>query len=266
MSGQSRRTWQKHSVGQILFTVQLDPLGEELSIERHRRLVDVTRWLVELFSSHRLPATWASGNPAQCAATRPVTQSSVDHELAILGDESWTGEAAGRSGFARELSRRVGLARSTGLNVTSLVAWAATIHPHVDVVIKHGISAVARASHELNLAPAATPRALHYGLWELPITERLPLRKTWLPGARRKFLRRIRFAAENAATAHIFISAAGVEQEGARSEATIIRTVRKAAELRDRGLARIETLTKAAARLADVPLASPQRSILRRAA
>ena len=109
MSPQFRRTWQTHSVGRILFTVQLDPTGQELSIERHRRLVDLTRWLVELFSSHRLPATWAAGNPAQCAATRPVTQSPVEHELAILGDGGWTSDTSGRSSFARELARRVGL-------------------------------------------------------------------------------------------------------------------------------------------------------------
>jgi hypothetical protein len=242
MSGQPRRTWQKHSVGQVLFTVQLEPLGEELSIERHRRLVDLTRWLVELFSSHRLPATWSAGNPSQCAATRPVIQSGVDHELAILGDASWIGEAAGRTSFARELSRRVGLARSTGLSVTSLVAWSASIRPHVDVAIKNGIAAVASAdSSSGNRAPASAPRALHYGLWELPVTERLPLQKSWLPGARARLLRRIQVAANEAATVHLFIAAAAVEREGARSEAAIIRTVRKVAEL-------------------------PQRSILRRAA
>ena len=38
--------------------------------------------------------------------------------------------------------------------------------------------------------------------------------------------------------------------------------MRRIAELRDRGLLRVETLGTAAARLSDLPAATPQRSIL----
>ena len=41
--------------------------------------------------------------------------------------------------------------------------------------------------------------------------------------------------------------------------------MRRVAKLRDRGLVQVETLGAAAARLSDLPVATPQRSILRRA-
>jgi hypothetical protein len=42
--------------------------------------------------------------------------------------------------------------------------------------------------------------------------------------------------------------------------------VRQIANLRDRGIIRVETLGAAVAQLADLPAAAPQRSILRRVA
>jgi hypothetical protein len=266
MSNQFRRTWQQHTVGQILFTVGLDPVGEELSIERHRRLADLARRLVDLFSAYRLPATWAAASPSQSAVTSAVMRSEVKHELALLGDAGWVGPAISRSQVSRELARRVGLARSFGLGISSLVPRAESVREHADVFVKQGISAVARMeAQETKGTQRATPRALHYGLWELPVTHRLPLRSSWFFGGR-GLLRQMRGGAQDGTTFHLSVDAAAVEREGARPEAVIGRIIRGVAELRDRGLVRVETLSTAAARLAAVPAVAPQRSILRRAA
>jgi hypothetical protein len=266
MSNQFRRTWQKHAFGQVLFTVEVDPAGDELILERHRRVGDVVRRLVDLFSAYRLPATWASGNPAQSPATTPVMRTGVEHELALLGDAGWAGASATRTQFARELTRRLGLARSVGLAVTSLVPRDGTIREHADVMLKQGISAVAVKETDASSGNhRVAPRALHYGLWELPMTDRLPMARSWIFGGSRSLVRRIRSDAPEGLAFHIAVDAAAIERES-RNEAAIARVVRGVAELRDRGLVRIETLSTAAARLAAVPAVRPQRSILRRAA
>jgi hypothetical protein len=267
MSNHFRRTWQQHCVGHVLFTVQVDPLDGDMSVERHRRLAELTRRMIDLFSANRIRATWATGNPANSAIAAAVIRSDVDHELAILGSSGWVGPTVGRTQFAKELARRVGQAGSAGINITSLVPRVASIHAHVDLVLKQGISAVAglRQAGRPRM-PRTIPRALHYGLWELPVTSRLPLPKSWLSGGGGSLLRQIRAAASEAATYHLVIDAAAIEQESARGEAVVAKVIRGVAELRNRGLVRVDTLTTAAARLADVPTLLPQRSILRVAA
>jgi hypothetical protein len=100
----------------------------------------------------------------------------------------------------------------------------------------------------------------------MPVTQALPLPPSWLTSGARSVLRKIRTSAPEATSYHVQIDAAAVERDGVRCEATIDKIIRGVAELRNRGVIRVETLTSAAARLADVPGASPQRSILRQAA
>jgi len=267
MSNPFRRTWHAHRVGQVLFTVHIEPHDGEFHIDRHRGLAELTRRLVDLFTANQLKATWAAGNPAKCAATTAVIRATVEHELAVLGNAGWIGPSVGRTRFAQELSRRVACAAGAGISVTSFVPHVASIKEHVDLVLKQGISAVAGLDTlRLSNIQRTAPRALHYGLWELPITQRLPLPPSWLPGGGRAVLKKIIAATEEAATFHLAIDAAAIERESGRGESTVAKIVRGVAELRNRGLVRVETLTTAAARLADVPAVAPQRSILRQVA
>jgi hypothetical protein len=103
-------------------------------------------------------------------------------------------------------------------------------------------------------------------LWELPPSARLPLATSWLFSGRRALLRRIRAASKDAALFHLVIDAPALASQARGGVTTIARVARRIAELRDRGLLHVETLTEAAARLADVPAVTPQRSILRVAA
>jgi hypothetical protein len=266
MSQQFRRTWQPHRVGQVLITVQIDPLDGEFHIDRHRGLAQLTERLFAVFSANQVRATWAAGNPAKCAATAPVAGSEVAHELAILGNAGWVGPTVGRMHFAQELGRRMGMAAKMGISIRSFVPHVASLKDHVDLVVKQGITAVAGVRRANQVASATSPRALHFGLWELPVAQSLPLPPSWLTSEAGSVLRKIRAAAKEATTHHVVIDAAAVERNGARCEATIGKIVRGVAELRNRGAVRVETLSSAAARLANVPAASPQRSILRQAA
>jgi hypothetical protein len=266
MSQQFRRTWQTHRVGQVLFTVQIDPHDGEFHIDRHRGLAELTRRLVNLFSANQVRATWAAGNPAKCAATSPVIGATVEHELAILGNAGWVGPTVGRMRFGQELGRRVSQASSMGISIRSFVPRVASVKEHVDLMLKQGITAVVGAPRMPQSQLSASPRAMHYGIWELPVTQSLPLPSTWWTNGVRSVLRRIRTVTQEAGIYHIVIDAAAIERGGNRSEATIGKIVRGVSELRTRGVVRVETLASAVARLADVPAAIPQRSILRQAA
>jgi hypothetical protein len=266
MSQHFRRTWQTHRVGQVLFTIQIDPQEGEFNIDRHRGLAELTRRLIDMFSASQVRATWAAGNPARCAATAPVIASNLDHELAVLGSAGWVGPTVERMRFAQELSRRVSQAVSMGISIRSFVPHVAPVKQHVDLVLKQGISAVAGMQRTNQSTFAMSPRALHYGLWELPVTQSLPLPPSWWTTGTRAVLRTIRMAAQQAGAYHMLIDAAAVERAGARGEMAIGKIVRGVAELRNRGAVRVETLASAAAQLADVPTATPQLSILMRAA
>jgi hypothetical protein len=267
MSSTHHRTWQPHHVGHLFVTFQLEPAAEGLYVGRHPGLAALTARLITLMNTHRVPATWAVNDPAHSAATPTILRSETPHEIAVLGDANWLGPTAGRTRFARELARRVLQSRTAGLNVTTIVPRVASVQQDIDLIVKHRISAVAgievppQSGQQL-----ALPRALHYGVWEMPTSGKLPMRSSWLWSAGRILWRQIRRAASDAATFHLVIDVPAVEEEGSRAETSITWLMRRVAELRDRGLLHIETLATAAARLSDVPTALPQRSILRGAA
>jgi hypothetical protein len=216
--------------------------------------------------THRIPATWAMSDPAHSPATSRILMSNVPHEFAILGDANWLGPATGRTRFARELSDRLLHARSLGLSVQTLVPRVASIESDVDLIVKQHITAVA-GLEGMALAGTAvsSPRALHFGVWEIPVTGKLPSRAGWFSSAGRSTWRRVRDAAKDSALIHLMIDAPSLCDDFS-GQKWIAWLMRRIANLRDRGLVRIETLRATAARLSDVPVAKPQRSILRSAA
>jgi hypothetical protein len=266
MSGTNRRTWQTQRSGYFLCTVQLDPPAEHPNIQCHDELAGVARRFIALMDTHRLPTTWAVSDPAHSAATALVLRSAVEHELAILGDSNWVGPTAGRTRFAREFTRRVMQARAAGLPVRSLVPRVATIEWHIDLIVKQHITAICGIVQPQTARDTAAPRAIHYGVWELPVTGKLPLECTWFSRRERSLWRRIRRAALEAGAFHLLIDAPAIAGEGQRAEKSVAWLIRRVAELRDRGLAEVQTLGAAASRLASVPAPKPQHSILRRAA
>jgi hypothetical protein len=266
MSGSHRRTWQQFHVGHLNITVTLDSPVEGQVIERHQELAGVTRQLIATMEAERVPVTWAVSDPAHSAATPLVLRSAVEHEIAILGDANWVGPTAGRTRFARELVRRVSQARHAGLEISSLIPRVASIEDHIDLVVKQHITAVAGLTAEKGEQPSFETRALHYGVWEVPISTTLPLRATWFGSGTGKLWRTIRRTANEAGTLHLLIDASAIAASNRGDESAVRWLMHRAATLRDRGLIRFETLRTMAARLSDVPVASPQRSILRQVA
>jgi hypothetical protein len=262
-----RRTWQQQQTGHLMITVGLEPAAADLSIEHHRRLADFTKKLLEVFAAKRLPATWAVRDPAHSPACPPVLRATGAHEIAIQADDSWLGPQAGRTRFARELSQRVTQARHSNIRVSSLVTPTAPKREDFDLIVKHGISAITGvANQNAPRRPQATPRSMHFGVWELPASERLPLPSRWFSNGNWALSKQIRQAASDGAMFHLLIGAAEVEQATGGRVDQLSRLVGKIAELRDRGMLQVETLSQTAKRLSQVPAAVPQRSILRRAA
>jgi hypothetical protein len=265
MSSTNQRTWQQHRLGRFICTVQLDPLADHTEQDQ-AALGSLARRLISIMDGHRLPVTWAVSDPAHSAATSLILRSAVEHEIAILGDTCWLGPTAGRTRFARELARRLLQARTAGLNVATLVPRVATVERHVDLIVKHRIHAICGVDVPDTRGHQPGPRAVHYGVWELPVTGRLPVPSRWLFTGCWTTWRKIRRAAHDAATFHLLIDAPAIEQEGRRFERMIARLMRRVAELRDRGIVEVQTLGNAAVRLSSVPASAPQQSILRRAA
>src|SRR6478672_2251214 len=129
MSSTNRRTWQQFRVGHLLLTIQLDSAtaAQNPNLSRHQELASLTKRLVALAETYRLPITWAACDPAHSAATSLIMRSALEHEFAILGDANWVGPSAGRTRFARELVRRLTQARAAGLGVSSLVPRVASV-------------------------------------------------------------------------------------------------------------------------------------------
>ncbi len=262
MSATQHRTWQHFHVGHVNITVQLDSTAENHSVERHQELAGAARRLIDTMNAEHLPVTWAVSDPAHSAATSAIIKSSVEHELAILGGANWVGPTAGRTRFARELVRRVAQARCAGLAVTTFVPAVASVEGQIDLVVKQQFTAL--AGIVASVARAKTePRALHYQVWEVPVTDKLPLPPTWFGSGKRSLLRRIEQTAREAGTFHLLIDAAALAANARRDDASITWLMNRLATLRNRGLLQVETLRSTAARLSDVPTVSPQRSILR---
>jgi hypothetical protein len=263
MPATHRRTWQQFHVGHLNITVQLDSTAEGRNVERHQELAIIARNLIATMDAERVPATWAVSDPAHSAATSLILKSTVEHELAILGDANWVGPTAGRTRFARELVRRVTQARAAGIEVTTLVPGVASIEGHIDLVVKQHITAVAGLNEPAAARKSVEPRALHYGVWELPVAGNLPLKATWFSSGKRALWRQIQRTAADAGSFHLLVDAASMAVAKRSDEATVQWLVRRVATLRDRGLIRVEALRQTAARLSNIPSAAPQRSILR---
>ena len=86
MSLANRRSWQQHQIGYVHLTVEAEPTDIDHNLDRHRGLAKVTEQLFEMFNRHRLPVTWAVGDPAHSAAAGLVAASTTKHGLALLGD------------------------------------------------------------------------------------------------------------------------------------------------------------------------------------
>jgi hypothetical protein len=152
------------------------------------------------------------------------------------------------------------------LSVHTLVPRVSSLEHDVDLIVKQQITAIGVDATAIGTASISSPRAIHFGVWELPVAGKLPARSGWFSNGGWSSWRRIRAAARDAATFHLLVDCPSLCDEGSGALKTVAWLMQRVANLRDRGLVRVETLRATAARLSDVPAAKPQKSILHRAA
>ncbi len=230
-----------------------------------RRSSDATvRRLSAMFAEHQVPVTWSVRDPAN------APQFKGKHELALAIDSSWTTESLDRATITRDLARRVSTAAAAGRPIVSLVLADARLAEHLDLAIKHGITAV---RHPAALAGAAVSKRmqasrLRFGLWSFPVSVELPRRSRWLPGGGggRSTRRLVDRAIVERGLVHVAVSATLMAERGRAGERVLAGLLSAVDKRRSDGVLDIATIGAMAARLAGQQASRPSSSILRPAA
>jgi len=246
-----------HPCGTLLISIDLEHSHPLRRVSDHRTMDDVVRRLSDLLSEQQIAATWCVADPAVSAATEHLLAQDSRHEMAILGDSTWVGKEAGRKRFANELTRRTLSARAAGLTATTLALQEVELDDHLDLLVKHGISAIRPTTGSKLQGAAVSP--LRYGLWSLAPSARIS-------GGDRSVLRLMRRACAGGETFHLVIDAPGLAKWRGRFEGPLRRSLKHAANACREGRLTITTLSGLTEQLAQPRATQPAHSILRPAA
>lgn len=259
MPARGASVWEPHHVSRLIVTVEVDsgPVSKT-----YTEIHGFAEGLLRIFDSQNVVATWAAREVRGSTLIPALIRTESAQELAILGDETWIGPAATRKHFQSVLAQKVGAARATGLPVRSLVPTVAGAVAHTDLLMRHGIAAVAGIGRSTPRALRfSTPRTLHWGLWELPIAARFPQSTGWF--SNRRVWWRLKSAIADHATFHLVVDAGELAKQ---RSGWALQTLERLGDLRNRGLVQIETLGTLAERMSATCTPQGQRSILRPAA
>ncbi|HEV7224624.1 MAG TPA: hypothetical protein VGN42_18080 [Pirellulales bacterium] len=195
------------------------------------------------------------------------------HELAILAGKHWYSVDNHRGRFAEQLSQGIQHAQAAGCTPTTLALPAGHLAEHLDLLVKHGISAVrtARAVRPRGLAAwwrawrsaspcTAAPHALRWGLWEFDGSLSL------VEHGLRRTLKAISGAAATGGLAHVAVDLERLAAQGPSGWKLLDRTLEHVARLREQKAIEQQTVSGVAAQLARTRQSPPARSILRPAA
>jgi hypothetical protein len=219
--------------------------------------------LLAMFDELDTAATWAIAEPADSEATAQILGAKAPHEIAVLGDAGWIGEAAGRPAFACNLARRTITAQAAGLSVRVLACRNACVpRAEYDLLVKHNIAVVRQPrSPSARSIASFQPEPLRHGIWEIPATVEIPQANAWFgagAGAAKGALAR---AAAQRAAAHVAIDLASLAACDSRLHA--VRAVLQAvAQGRQRGVLEVMTLGALSEKLSRPKQAVFARSIL----
>jgi hypothetical protein len=252
--------------GSLVISIDLELApGQRMRLDDQRRLASTTDLLIEALRDHDLAATWAVADPAVSAATEVVLAADASHDVAVLGDHTWVGPSSGRTRFARELSRRVLAAQAAGIGISTLVLRDVMLIDDLDLLVKHGITAVRDAgTASSNLPCGAEP--IRYSVWRMGATHRLGDVAAGRLGACGAIGRAVSRAAARAEACHLVLDAAQLAQAGTGAARRVNRVLRRIAQLRDREALSVRTMAQTARALAPARVESPARSILHPAA
>lgn len=195
------------------------------------------------------------------------------HELAILARAGWYSVGNRRSQFSDELSRHILNAQAVGRSPTTLALPAGHLAEHLDLLVKHGISAVRTTRNSAargfwswwpgkqdKVAASSQPHSLRWGLWEFDGS--LELSRQGL----RRVSRTISAAAAASAPVHIVIDLVQLASQGAAGWKQFERMLDQVDELRREQTIELLTVAAFVASLTRTRHSPPARSILRPAA
>lgn len=251
--------------GTLILSVDLELDRQSQEPTFVRRLDAIGRELVELTSTHRLPATWAVADPTLSAATESILAAGVGHEIAVLGDQAWLGTGCGRLRLARELTRRFDSARRAGISVSTLALRNLEQVPDLDLLLEHGVTAVRGPASDSIGRSRKVAEPVRFGIWQAPAAQKLPPRTAWWTPPAWLVRREIKRAIRQGSLVHFEIDAPRLVAQETGLD-LIARVLRYAAAKRDAGQLAIRTIGELAAEVLAQRTAAPSRSILRPAA
>ena len=145
------------------------------------KLIQAAHSLTELFRRYRVSASWALADPASSPLTNQILRLPASQRIALLAEPHWAGERAGRTQFARELTRRVTAAAANTIPLGTVALRGFVLREHLDLLVRNRL-AVIRASG------ARTGRGRlplescceRFGIWRSEATIRFPDSRRWL--------------------------------------------------------------------------------------
>jgi hypothetical protein len=217
-------------------------------------------------------ATWSLGRAIDREWIDAVVRQ-PGHELAILADADWHSVENRRGRFSQELCARLERADEAGFRPTTLALSSGHLPEHLDLLVKHGISAV-RTTRVDDGQPwrgwrrwfgSARARcdqlqSLRWGLWEFDGA--LSLARQGL----RRISQALSAAAAEGGLAHVVVSLDQLAGQGASGLKQLDRLLAQASSLRDRQAIQAQTVSSFVARLSRTRQGAAARSILRPAA
>ena len=219
------------------------------------------------------PATWSLGPAVACEELAAALDEQPHHERAILAGDDWYSVDNHRGCFSQQLSERLSQAQAAGCHPTTLALPAGHLAEHLDLLVKHGISAVrtTRAGESGGwrnwrrwFRPASAcspqPQSLRWGLWEFDGS--LSLVRRGLRGV----LQAVTAAAAAGALAHVVVELGPLSSQGASGWKQLDRLLAHTAALRDRQAIQPLTVAGVVASLSRTRHGAAARSILRPAA
>lgn len=218
-------------------------------------------------------ATWSLGPAVDPAWVEAARQAGAGHELAILSNLDWYSVGNHRGCFSQQLSDRLQAAQAAGYSPTTLALPAGHLAEHLDLLVKHGISAVRttrnserhgwqnwRRWFRPSRPRSEQPQSLRWGLWEFDGS--LSLVRQGL----RRASQALSTAAAEGGLAHVVVSLDQLAGQGAAGWKQFDRLVAQATGLRERQSIQAQTVAGVVASLSRTRHGAAARSILRPAA
>lgn len=268
--GQRWGTWGQHKSslpGTVVVSIDVELDSEHYQPDQQRRLDEIRHQLVQATQAAGVPVTWAVADPMYSAARESIFAAGCNHEIAVLGEQAWLGPGCGRDRLARELARRFQVPRKAGIPVSTLVLRNVEHVADLDLLIDHGVRAVAAPASPTPLqARLAPPPVARFGVWQSPPAWQLSPVSTWWSPAAWSWRREIKRAARSCGVTHLRLSALQLLEAKAHAVETVTQLLQYLAEKCHSGRIALATIGQLAAVALRGREGTPSRSALRPAA